>query len=192
MMAMTSDDTKITVPVPEAVQKELLCNNQQIIRDIESQNSVVIDLNTTTHELSIQGDELEVVLARSLIDEQIEKFKKLNVDYNVDSLSESLKEVSISNNIRNFALKLGYKESDIQQAANICINNRMELNEDTILKELTKKSHQKQNDENSIHESYTEEDFVARTVAEYTSEQSTKENDDLRGIVIDGSNVAMW
>lgn len=195
MTAMTRQDNdennaRVNVKLPQCLEEQFLHNNCKVLRDIETQNSVVINYNNSTHDVTIQGDELEVAIARSLIDEHIENFqKKRKNEYEIKSFG--LKEIALDENIKNFALKLGYNETDIYAAANSCIDNGIELHEDTVLKELTKQCPQKPLETSNISEFYPEEDFVAKTVAEYTVEKMTSDNTDLRGIVIDGSNVAM-
>lgn len=147
-----------------------------------------------THNVSIQGEELEVVLAKSLIDDLLQKYEKSLIDGGdkiVDNLVKNLQAVNLEDNVKVFALKLGYNEDHINIAANNCIKKDIKLNCDNLLLELTKQCPQKSiNDKNTTE--YFQEEFVTKTVAEYTSAQSTIDNGDLRGIVIDGSNVAMW
>lgn len=181
-------------------QNLLLQNDRKILTDIERQNPAVIDLNTTTSQISIFGDDINITLARSLIEERINLFEKSKhsntVDSNISSLVKSFGAITISDNVKAFALKLGYDNTDISTAVKNCTSNGLDVNEDTLLEELMKL---KQPEEltNQISDIVQEEDkfvsSVARTVAESTSEQLTNGSSHmLRGIVIDGSNVAMW
>ena len=192
---MTNPETKVIVKVPEEVQKQLLLSNGKKIREIELQNSVVFDLNVLTHNVSVQGEELQVVLAKSIIDDLIEKCNPSNgktTFQEMDEVTQNMSQISIGKNVKNFGLKLGFTENDISQAASNCFENGIKVNEDAILKELMKQQPQKAIAcENSANELFQEE-FVAKTVAEHTSDHLSSDNGDLRGIVIDGSNVAMW
>lgn len=190
---MTNPESKVNIKIPEDVQKQLLLGNGKTIREIELQNSVVLDLNVLTHNVSIQGEELQVVLAKSIIDDLLDKAKQTLTKANeIEEVSRNMSKISIGNNVKNFGLKLGFTEDDISLAANKCIENGVKVNEDAILTELMKQQPQKAiTYENNANEIF-QEDFVAKTVAEHTSENLTADNCDLRGIVIDGSNVAMW
>ena len=133
-------------------------------------------------------------MAKSILDDLTEKCNsnKRIIDNAIEKVTQNMSQISIGKNVKNFGLKLGFTEDDIFLAANKCFENGVKVNEDAILRELMKQQPQKAIAcENSANEIFQEE-FVAKTVAEHTSEHSTSDNGDLRGIVIDGSNVAMW
>lgn len=133
-------------------------------------------------------------MAKSILDDLTEKCNsnKRIIDNAIEKVTQNMSQISIGKNVKNFGLKLGFTEDDIFLAANKCFENGVKVNEDAILRELMKQQPQKAIAcENSANEIFQEE-FVAKTVAEHTSEHSSSDNGDLRGIVIDGSNVAMW
>lgn len=180
-------------------QKYLLKDNGQILTNIEQQNPAVIDLDPNTGRISIYGDDINIALARSLIEEKInevEKSKPLRTTDNISCLTNRFGAITISDNVKAFALKLGYDNTDIAAAVKNCTSNGLTVNEDTLL-EILMKLKTPEERTNQISDIVQEEDKfvsnVARTVAESTSEQLVNgASETLRGIVIDGSNVAMW
>ena len=196
---MIDPETKVITKIPEEVQNQLLQNNGKRLREIELDNKVIVDIDVLTRSVSIQGNELEVVLAKSIIDELKDKHTKAQKpnQHDINELACQMAKISINNNVKNFALKLGYTENDIALAANKCIENDIRPDGDAILKELTKQNPQKTlaneaNNSAAADAVFFQEEFVTKTVAEHTSELSTSDETDLRGIVIDGSNIAMW
>ena len=108
---------------------------------------------------------------------------------------------AISKRVCQFALKLGYDNHDIMEAASkVSMTNQM-LNEDTLLQELVKQSPYKvkplklnlTGDENEL---MTKVVKTVTELAEATSTLSTStlstSSSELHSIVVDGSNVAMW
>ncbi|XP_066932945.1 endoribonuclease ZC3H12A-like [Clytia hemisphaerica] len=198
IMAMIDPETKVITKIPEDVQNQLLQNNGKRLREIELENKVIVDIDVLTRSVSIQGNELEVVLAKSIIDELKDKHAKShksNQQQDINEITCQMAKISIDNNVKNFALKLGYTENDIALAANKCIENGIRPDGDAILKELTKQNPQKtlntETNTAAVDAALFQEEFVTKTVAEHTSEMSTSDENDLRGIVIDGSNIAM-
>lgn len=186
------------IKIPAWLQSEFIRNDSSLLKELERESGAVIEVDDESGQLNIQGvDELTVVVAKSLVDEKLEEGQKSTKNNDPtkrkNELDASITEVC--EGVKQFALKLGYDDNDIMLAANKCSTKGDHVNENTLLQELVKNSPQKLKDNlNQKDDKYFP--VVTSTVGEVTSAQTTRVsavvNDDMRDIVIDGSNVAMW
>lgn len=195
--SLTNPSNKVIIKIPAWLQSEFIRNDSSLLKELERESGAVIEVDDESGQLNIQGvDELTVVVAKSLVDEKLEEGQKSTKNNDPtkrkNELDASITEVC--EGVKQFALKLGYDDNDIMLAANKCSTKGDHVNENTLLQELVKNSPQKLKDNlNQKDDKYFP--VVTSTVGEVTSAQTTRVsavvNDDMRDIVIDGSNVAM-